>query len=701
MGASRPPRSTSPQGIRGLSTDEGIRIARGEPHLIKSGKASEGYYVGGPPNVKSYEDLQAYRRNLDRYIEAGAEGADWFRRTRDDINEVTGGNPVANNWISHQHAMWSGRVSPDTELGFALKENNSAIAGDPRRAFLPWQHEAQMRAVENNDTRYYRLGEKTGQYQKKIEPRRPGSNVDPHDTATGVNDFRYASVHGYPEPYRLDRSQHEFMDHETALAVDRARRRNLAGRSNWTGEEVQAAAWLAHRTEAILQKQPEIIGDRVTAAERRAAAEGLSSAERHVLIEQAKADAHAEAFSMANRTIGNFFDKHTAHEIYPLVPDEGLRGHMPGLAPASRELKTAYAADPRSTWATESGKRDGVYANTGIADTGVTMRVRPTNAIPEEFTEVARPLVAFRTKGGNKVMSRPDRMLLDTGSFTRGAIDALPEVRVIKTWDGGDVANTNAVRFDFDRPLTQSQRLQLSERLEAHGLPEVVDTGQGVVAANFAGGPIDIDKLRAVQKTIQEILPDANPIRTYAEQVRHDLASLFAKGEGSGAVTEELLRKLDSNPAMREAFNQNVNIPLAARERAARDEQWAGKVGAPRNDIQNLRHLIGKGPGWIDRLDEAHRTGSISLPSHVPAPFSPSVRLDLPARGGGGGISYMPIQVDDLPKMNDARMAQQARELIAQSTLARVERQRQEWLRTNALKEEPPRPRIPKYDPIY
>jgi len=49
------------------------------------------------------------------------------------------------------------------------------------------------------------------------------------------------------------------------------------------------------------------------------------------------------------------------------------------------------------------------------------------------------------------------------------------------------------------------------------------------------------------------------------------------------------------------------------------------------------------------------------------------------------------MAVDDLPKMTESGMAEQARALIEQSNLARMRRQRQEWLQKNA----PPPPLIP------
>ncbi|EHR03230.1 hypothetical protein [Bradyrhizobium sp. WSM471] len=44
------------------------------------------------------------------------------------------------------------------------------------------------------------------------------------------------------------------------------------------------------------------------------------------------------------------------------------------------------------------------------------------------------------------------------------------------------------------------------------------------------------------------------------------------------------------------------------------DQQWAKKWGAPREDIQNARRIIGEGKGWPERLEAALKKGAISLP---------------------------------------------------------------------------------------
>ena len=70
------PRSKGLPNLRGLHSDEAVKIARKNPHLIESGKGTEGKYVGGPRNVQSRQDLTNIRRSSDKPVEAGAEGGD-------------------------------------------------------------------------------------------------------------------------------------------------------------------------------------------------------------------------------------------------------------------------------------------------------------------------------------------------------------------------------------------------------------------------------------------------------------------------------------------------------------------------------------------------------------------------------------------------------------------------------------------------
>ncbi len=47
---------------------------------------------------------------------------------------------------------------------------------------------------------------------------------------------------------------------------------------------------------------------------------------------------------------------------------------------------------------------------------------------------------------------------------------------------------------------------------------------------------------------------------------------------------------------------------------AARDEHYAPRYGGAREDLQTARGIIGSGPGWIDRLEAALKSG-VALPA--------------------------------------------------------------------------------------
>ena len=66
--------------------------------------------------------------------------------------------------------------------------------------------------------------------------------------------------------------------------------------------------------------------------------------------------------------------------------------------------------------------------------------------------------------------------------------------------------------------------------------------------------------------------------------------------------------------------------------RAERDQHLASTFGGVRSDIQNARRLIGKGPGWIDRLRQAMKDGTIPLPVGA---FALSQSIQPESRDGG------------------------------------------------------------------
>lgn len=598
-------RSTEIPNIRGLPVDEAVAIARTQPHLIPAGDRSEGYYIGAPRNIGSKRALTNQRNAFDEYVAADPRGGDWYERYRAGMNEVTGGNPQQNKWMSNQEGQWSAGVDPGSELHFALKENNASIAGMPVKAARPAQHQAHLRALAANDPALYQLGDKTGEYASKINPDQLGP-----PNATGVNDFRYARSWGHTEPDgtpqkgALTSAGHTFLDMETALAVDRANKSNLGGRRNWSGEQVQAAPW-------VRQKALDIQG------------RGGKNADGSFKL------SYDEAFERANKTITDFFPRHTAHATFEAQPGS-VTGHLPGSVNSTTAARAEYAADPASTWATAPGGRDAIYAGLAVPGTGNNMRVRPSQPMtgyyknPEGVVEVnpgevARPLVTFDTPSTKqdpfKTLTPHDRAIMDASEAFRGYVDAQNASAYHKHWADGPANQMNSMFFPRSGPADPAEMSALQEKASKFGLGDVVDSGKGVTAASFYPGQLAEQTLamgKAVKAGDFKEFGEAARVRTEGGYI--DYTDKWPQGVGSGAATRHMLEQVTKTPELRAAFNNNPYIAERALAKLDRDEAWASKWGLTRPDVQNARRILGEGPGGIDRLEAALKKGAIALP---------------------------------------------------------------------------------------
>ena len=602
--------------IRGVEVEQALNVARNEPHLIPSNAKGEGAFIGGPRNIQKRSDLVAIRNALDDTIKRGADGGDWYDRYRASVDEVTGGDVKDNQWMSSLEGQYSAGVAPQSELAFALKDTNSAIAqGVPVKAARPAQQQASMRAIEQNDPSQFQLGPKTGEYARRINPA-SGSER----TATGVNDFRHARNIGYTEVSGaaqregLSPQAHKFMDYETALAVDRANQSNLAGRSDWKGEQIQAAPWVAQKADDLYLRQK---NGYHKAAEQLIEQKGLNNSVEDV--------ARGLAFKDANKTIGDSFDKHTAFATHEPQPYVGAQ-HLEGLANASPAEKLAFANDPRSRWDKAPGNRDEIYAGTRLGDTGYAVRTRPTqdmqgiydppNGADREFNPgfVARPLVAFDS-GKVKTIPEADRSILDAAEATRAYIDVQGAGAWHKPWVGGQAGKSNSLLVSRDGPTTIEQMEELQALGEKYGLGDVIDRGDGYTMTNFyEGAPaLKSNVLKELLSDIKTVVPGSKIDRA---KIDSGYLSMFEDvTPGSGQATQKLLDAFDNVPAgTRQAMNDNPAIPKAAVDRIARDKELQSKYGATRSDIETAREIIGKGKGWIDRLEAAVKSGVI-LPS--------------------------------------------------------------------------------------
>jgi hypothetical protein len=595
--------------IRGMSVPDAVKEARLQQHLIEAGGTSESKYVGGPREVQSKQGLNKLRQKFDDYIAADPRGGDWYDRYRGGVSEVTGNDPVRNKWMANQEGQWSAGVDPGSEMHFALKENNAAIAGMPVKAARPAQHEAHMRALAAKDPELYQLGDKTGEYAQLVNPdvvntRPPG--------ATGVNDFRHARNWGYTEAggeaqkNALTSAQHGFLDYETALAVDRANKTKLGGRDNWTGEQLQAAPWVRQKALDIQGRNPKLTYD--------------------------------EAFARANATIADYFPRHTAYATFEAQPGS-VTGHLPGSMGALAEQRLAYAQDPASTWATAPGGRDAIYSGLGVEGTGNYMRVRPSEPMTGYYKnpqgvvetnpgEVARPLVTFNTAKVPdknfigppefepfKVLTPHDRSLLDAGEAFRGYVDAQNASAYHKNWTGGPQNQMNSLYFPREGKASPAELEALQSKATPYGLNDVVDTGSGITTSSFYPGTSE-ETGKAVGKAIKkaEFSEFGEPVRVRTEGGYIDYTDKWPAGVGSGEATTHMLQYVNKTPEIRAAFNNNPYIAERALAKLERDDAWASKWGATRPDIQNARRILSEGPGGIDRLEATLKKGAIALP---------------------------------------------------------------------------------------
>ena len=616
--------------LRGMPVEQAVETARDEPHLIPAGQGSRSGFVGGPPDVKDAADLAQRRAEFDAYVGKDPRGWDWYDRYRAGMDRATGGDPEMNRWMSPMQGSWSQGVNPSSELGYVTKEANSAIAGDPTRANYQTQHDAFQRAIESGDPWQMQLGDKTEQYAQLVNPDQP-----PNAGAVGVNDFRYANQWGYrPEDLEtragkvsLTQPQHQFLDYETALAVDRANQLGLGGKTDWTGEQLQAAPWV--RQKALALSDP-------TDPKTRLDLRGNYPA----------------AFLEANKTAPDFYEKHAANATWEAQPGAST-GHLPGSTAATPEERTAYMDAPGS-WAVapsmglEAGEeaRDAIYGGlrlqTPNGPTGVGMYTLPSRPMTGVFKGennpgmVARPLVAFDTGGGVRTVPAADQSILNAGETLRSGVSGQDAGAWNKTWKADAVGKANSYFQPLDRPATVEELTAAQGAGAGYGMPMSTDTGGGILSANFE----DLSpqgwkpgQRREAVASMQGAAPAGAPpgslMKTDSGYI--NLEPAWEQGQGSGAVTQQILDAVNKTPELREAFNQNPYVPGVASAQAERDAALAPKSwGDPRADLQNLRLTIGEGPGWVDRLQTGLDT------------FKKTGKLPALAGGAAGAAAFTP-----------------------------------------------------------
>lgn len=590
--------------LRNMSTEDAIRAAMTEPHLILGSSG----YVGAPAGVSTPEQIAAMRAKFDKDVEAGAYGADWYERARNFNKEIAGPRPSRQRLAAQEQALWSAQANPDTNFNFQLQGHNAAEAGKPletvrtpqqastynaaREAMRPLEVKygeiGHNRGPQLEDTDYpdIHLGPKTGIY---------GQHLDPTSeyATTGTNDIWHARGFGYTDTggdtfsRALTDQEHRFLDYETMLAVARANEKKLAGRTNWTAAEIQAAPWVAGKGRSLATTR---FHDK---AAREAAK--LSGETLPLTDEQLK-----WGIDEAGKTYPDFADKYTAYGTYEETPGPNT-GHLTGLSDMPYDIREKYAEDPRSNWSPEG--RDVIYDALGMYQREplkATGAFKPEGKNEVEFNpaKVSRPLVGV-TEGD---VTPASRALMNSAEALRSVVsgqEAGAWHKNIRNAPAGEMGSVFA-RLPEPRPLSKEELANLSELGAKYGLPDVIDTGQGASMTAFypSSPPTGTETGAALKKglasSISGIIPEGEATRTKLVSGYTGFGDEWKAGQGSGAVTKAMLEYLQ-DPEAPSALSKldTPEIRMQAQNRMDRDYEFAKRYNIPvREDLQNLRRII-------------------------------------------------------------------------------------------------------------
>jgi hypothetical protein len=611
-----------------------------------------GQYVGAPQGVTSPQALGRLRSNYIDMVRAGEAGADWYSDASRWARSVTNSDEEAQQLVDLL-ALTSASTDVGSNLGFTVKALNQAAAGAPIRTGRFPTRQSRVSGEILGGSRE-NLGPKITPFADNLtvawNPRMASQPV--HDIWQGrAMGYKDVSVKSYPtrkealnsitnkkgevsaaakvikdgDVYRIERpwsagfseAQHAFMDREMATIVDMLNEGKVAGKTDWTPAEAQAAAW--------------------TGAKIRAGELNPEDAAKHY---------------------GSFASRYTAHATTEQVPGVGT-GHLEGLLGLTRAEREAFSFDPRSSWTDEAG-RDELYSSTGIPVEPSLENVGSYRTVAGGELEtnpgvVARPLVQTEASGPRTGQLIPEsRTVLEKVESARAYFDVQNAGAAHRVIPDSQTRAGERISLDvpLDRKLTQEEMVALDEVAQNNGM-FVVDSGEGVRMINDPYTEIGARRAEAASSTdttsraeaarnlnkerkgvgglydqiINSIDEPADSIRvvpTKIETVYEDYQGRWSQGVGSGASTRKILDDMDEVPEIRDAMEPPLK--RKAQQNLVRDQEMAESSGlAVRPDVQEARRIF-IAEGWAG-LRKALNNGAI-LPAVAAAVVAPSVLIE-------------------------------------------------------------------------
>jgi hypothetical protein len=568
-----------------VGQDEVLAEASAGKHLKPT---STGGYVGAPRTVDSPQSLGAMRSNFDTQFENAANAiavsddpsrvGTWYDRAKE--GQAMSNEPYQLPRSLEQHSVYSAGVSPENELGFALKHLNSRALGEPEMAYRG----APMRNLDTAvaEDRPANLAFKIKRYGHMQNPDVANEGL------FGTNDFRHAQSFGYTDPAGnpwkagVSETMHPFMDAETALAVKRANELGVGGRTDWNGAHLQEMPW-------VLNKAEDYYGRGFNAKYKNEnPVEGIKQAIRE-----------------ANNTMADYIPKHTMSATWEGIPGANT-GHVPSMLTATPEEKLAYTNQGR--WDVEvptmntasgnivgAGNRDAIYSAMGFrqmpTQEGVGAYLNSAGEMEHNPVKIGNVLVDF-AKGSHDVDPKTLNAVEAAEKF-RALIDAQEAgaANLLRTTAG---KGKSSILLEGQQP-TKEQMAKIVNILKGTNLTPASNS-RGVSLMDFSGNTKLTNK---VMKKKAEELNEAYPskaLKATRQSVYepglgkfNDEGDIIPTEPGSGEATAAVLSRLaKAPPEVARKISESESIRNIIKEKIARDNELA----LARPDLQKTRKFF-------------------------------------------------------------------------------------------------------------
>ena len=590
--------------LRDLTPEEAASIAVKNPHLRQD---KSGQYIGGPRGVKSRKQINKMRERFDAEVEKGLIGAQWYSRAR-EANVRNHSGKERQSLSAKEQAQMSAQATPDTNMNWAIQLRNDYEAGIPSsQAKTGRQADTYLRARtegigqgHNSAERLQdRLGKKTGIYGEHLDPNVPFAT-------TGTNDIWHARGFGYTNndgsmfSRALTAQEHRFLDYETVLAADRANKRKMGGRSDWTAAEIQAAPWVALKGASLAKKHNK--------------GKAVKSGKKPMMSED-------EGIAKAGETYPDLEDKYTANVTRESWPSQGMQ-----MFPEWDMSKAT--AQERADWDAmvphlDEGGRDPTYSETFGLGTRPSQKGIGSFEGQNNPVTISRPLVNFEKEDGKTRVGATSRSMMDMESAASGLMDFQDGSAWNKIVTHGDTGkDKSSVSVNIGRVPNMDEMQAL----------EAIATKYGFSLANANNGASFLDFVGVGAKTTGERIKKgmkaeiekvvggpAKVERGRFEGGYHDLSKeLLPENAGKGLATSKTMKAIDDAaqgaPNAKNSLLHSKDQQAKAAASLKRILEMEKTKGNARADVVKLLDILARG-GWKGLYNHVQKVGTRGLPA--------------------------------------------------------------------------------------